>query len=226
MGTIIYNKLNDLIKKIKVEDEGKTLRKYITESFQNISDRLISYEESYNTIISDSGNSNREIVDARVYGSGGISYETLKLRLDAMQNKIDTMYTKSDIVDLIFPIGFVVTLETSIDPNSIWGGKWIRTAKGKFIVGLNENETEFRTLGRTGGEKTNELTVDEMPRHDHEQLVTVNNGGSINGRVDYNTDAKNNNKYTQGIRTGLTGGGNAHNNLPPYEVAYKWKRIA
>ena len=226
MGTIIYNKLNDLIKKIKVEDEGKTLRKYITESFQNISDRLISYEESYNTIISDSGNSNREIVDARVYGSGGISYETLKLRLDAMQNKIDTMYTKSDIVDLIFPIGFVVTLETSIDPNSIWGGKWIRTAKGKFIAGLNEDEDEFRTVGKTGGEKTHVLTVDEMPRHDHEQLVTVNSGCSINGRVDYNTDAKNNNKYTQGIRTGLTGGGNAHNNLPPYEVAYKWKRIA
>ena len=72
MGTIIYNKLNDLIKRIKVEDEGKTLRKYIVDSFQNISDRLISYEESYNTIIADSGNSNREIVDARVSGSGAI----------------------------------------------------------------------------------------------------------------------------------------------------------
>ena len=224
MSTIIYNKLNDLIKKIKVEDEGKTLRKYIAESFQNISDRLISYEESYNTIISDSGNSNREIVDARVYGSGGISYETLKLRLDAMQNKIDTMYTKSDIVDLIFPIGFVVTLETSIDPNAIWGGKWIRTAKGKFIAGLNENEDEFRTVGKTGGEKTHTLTINEMPNHSHGQIVTAGTGGTAS-RTDYNEDS-NGQRYPQGTNTNSTGGSQPHNNLPPYETAYVWKRIA
>ena len=224
MGTIIYSKLNDLIKRIKVEDEGKTLRKYIAESFQNISDRLISYEESYNTIISDSGNSNREIVDARVSGSGSTTYDTLKARLDAMQDMIDSSYTKESIVDLIFPIGFVVTLETNINPNEIWGGKWIRTAKGKFIVGLNESETEFKTLGGTGGEKTHVLTVDEIPSHSHGQIVTAGTGGSAT-RTDYNDDSKGQ-KYPQGVNTNATGGGKAHNNLPPYEVAYKWKRIA
>ena len=189
MGTIIYSKLNDLIKRIKVEDEGKTLRKYIAESFQNISDRLISYEESYNTIIADSGNSNREIVDARVSGSGATTYDTLKARLDAMQSMIDSAYTKESIVDLIFPIGFVVTLETNIDPNDLWGGKWIRTAKGKFIVGLNESETEFKTLGGTGGEKTHILTVDEMPSHSHGQVVTAGSGGTAT-RTDYTDDAR------------------------------------
>ena len=223
MGTIIYSKLNDLIKRIKVEDEGKTLRKYIAESFQNISDRLTSYEESYNTIIADSGNSNREIVDARVSGSSGTTYNTLKARLDAMQDMIDSAYTKEGIIDLIFPIGFVVTLETNINPNEIWGGTWIRTAKGKFIVGLNENETEFRTLGRTGGEKTHVLTVDEMPSHSHGQIVTAGTGGTAT-RTDYTDDSRGQ-KYPQGINTNETGGGKAHNNLPPYEVAYKWKRI-
>ena len=224
MASIIYNKLNDLIKKIKVEDEGKVLRKYIAESLQNVSDRLISYEESYNTIISDSGNSNREIVDARVYGSGAISYDTLKLRLDAMQNKIDQMYTKDGIVDLVFPIGFVVTLETGIDPNTVWGGKWIRTAKGKFIVGLNESEDEFRTVGKTGGEKTHILTINEMPSHSHGQIVTAGTGGTAS-RTDYNEDAKGQ-RYPQGTNTNSTGGSQPHNNLPPYETAYVWKRIA
>ena len=224
MSTIIYNKLNDLIKRIKVEDEGKTLRKYIVDSFQNISDRLISYEESYNTIMADSGNSNREIVDARVSGSGATTYDTLKARLDAMQDMIDSAYTKENIVDLIFPVGFVVTLETSIDPNDIWGGKWIRTAKGKFIVGLNEIETEFKTLGGTGGKKTHVLTVDEMPSHSHGQMVTAGSGGTAT-RTDFTGDSKGQ-KYAQGVDTYSTGGGKAHNNLPPYEVAYKWKRIA
>ena len=223
MGTIIYSKLNDLIKRIKVEDEGKTLRKYIAESFQNISDRLISYEESYNTIIADSGNSNREIVDARVSGSSGTTYDTLKARLDAMQDMIDSAYTKEGIIDLIFPIGFVVTLETNINPNEIWGGTWIRTAKGKFIVGLNESETEFRTFGRTGGEKTHVLTVDEMPSHSLGQIVTAGTGGTAT-RTDYTEDAKGQ-KYPKGVNTNSTGGDKAHNNLPPYEVAYKWKRI-
>ena len=93
MGTIIYNTLNTIIQKIKKEDEGKALRGYIADGLQNISDRLISYEESYNTIIADSGNSNREIVDARVSGSSGTTYNTLKARLDAMQDMIDSAYT-------------------------------------------------------------------------------------------------------------------------------------
>ena len=223
MGTIIYSKLNDLIKRIKVEDEGKALRGYIADSFKNISDRLISYEESYNTIIADSGNSNREIVDARVSGSGATTYNTLKARLDAMQSMIDSAYTKESIVDLIFPIGFVVTLETNIDPNDLWGGKWIRTAKGKFIVGLNESESEFKYLGRTGGEKTHVLTVDEMPSHSHGQIVTAGTGGTAT-RTDFAGDSKGQ-KYPQGVDTYSTGGDKAHNNLPPYEVAYKWKRI-
>ena len=224
MGTIIYNTLNTIIQKIKKEDEGKALRGYIVDGLQNISDRLISYEESYNTIIADSGNSNREIVDARVSGSGATTYDTLKARLDAMQDMIDSAYTKENIVDLIFPVGFVVTLETSIDPNDIWGGKWIRTAKGKFIVGLNESETEFKTLGGTGGEKTHVLTVDEMPSHSHGQVVTAGSSGTAT-RTDYTDDAKGQ-KYPQGVNTNATGGGKAHNNLPPYEIAYKWKRIA
>ena len=224
MGTIIYNTLNTIIQKIKKEDEGKALRGYIADGLQNISDRLISYEESYNTIIADSGNSNREIVDARVSGSGSVTYDTLKARLDAMQDMIDSAYTKEGIIDLIFPIGFVVTLETNINPNEIWGGTWIRTAKGKFIVGLNESETEFKTLGRTGGEKTHILTVDEMPSHSHGQIVTAGTNGSST-RTDYSDDSKGK-LYPQGVNTNSTGGGKAHNNLPPYEVAYKWKRIA
>ena len=41
--------------------------------------------------------------------------------------------------------------------------------KGKIPVGYNSSETEFNSLGKTGGAKTHTLTVQEMPSHTHIQ---------------------------------------------------------
>lgn len=41
--------------------------------------------------------------------------------------------------------------------------------KGNTIVGLDSSQTEFNTLGETGGAKTHTLTVSEMPSHTHIQ---------------------------------------------------------
>lgn len=39
--------------------------------------------------------------------------------------------------------------------------------KGKVIVGLDGSQTEFDTLGKSGGAKTHTLASDEMPSHTH-----------------------------------------------------------
>jgi microcystin-dependent protein len=41
--------------------------------------------------------------------------------------------------------------------------------KGNTIVGLDSAQTEFNTLGETGGAKTHALTISEMPSHTHIQ---------------------------------------------------------
>lgn len=217
------NLLNTLIKKINKEDDGRTLRGYISSALEEVSNKIYGIEEGYKNVIINNGNSNNEIVDSRTDTSNGITYDTLRERLEAMQNQIKSIPTKQDIIDEIYPVGIEIFLASYINPNDKWGGIWVRTAKGQMIVGVNENDTDFKSAGKTGGEKAHTITIDEMPSHYHGQVVTAGSGGSAT-RNDYVTDGKGQ-KYSQGVNTNATGGGKAHNNMPPYITAYIWKRV-
>lgn len=72
-------------------------------------------------------------------------------------------------------------------------------------------------LGATGGEATHTLTVAEMPAHAHGQVVTANTGGT-GVRRDWVEDGAAFGRYAQGVETSPAGGGQAHNNMPPYLV--------
>jgi microcystin-dependent protein len=65
-----------------------------------------------------------------------------------------------------------------------------------------------------------------MPSHNHQQSVTAATGGTIKGRADWVSDGDNLNQYPQNSTTYSTGGGQAHNNMPPYLAVYMWKRTA
>lgn len=87
--------------------------------------------------------------------------------------------------------------------------------RGRVSVGRNTGDTDFDTLGETGGEKTHTLIVNEMPSHTHDinsGATTMTSGGS------------NDVEQTSGSRTYTflnvqsTGGGQPHNNLQPYMV--------
>lgn len=95
--------------------------------------------------------------------------------------------------------------------------------RGRVAVGRNAGT--FGTLGATGGAETHTLTTNEMPSHNHR--VGMTNDGTV---VAYNLQmASSGNTYSfrsngVGGNTGsadgsyFTGGGQAHNNLQPYQV--------
>ncbi len=88
--------------------------------------------------------------------------------------------------------------------------------KGKIPVGKNANDTDFETLGETGGEKTHTLTVNEMPNHSH-NVDSNSFGASSTVRVASGDYANVGNPVGE-INIGNIGGGQAHNNLQPYIV--------
>ena len=104
--------------------------------------------------------------------------------------------------------------------------------KGKIPVGLDASQTEFDTLGETGGEKAHTLTTNEMPSHSHTindpshtHTYTTRTGNQDTDNAfgteiaaNETTGTINTSASTTGITINNTGGGQAHNNLQPYIV--------
>lgn len=138
----------------------------------------------------------------------------------------------SSLWDQIYPVGSIYLSVNATNPSVLFGGTW-EQIKGKFLVGVDSSDTDFETSGKTGGEKTHTLTVEEMPSHSHDmddaiygnyknRLGIRGDGGGDKNLVPtmIQTDG-----YSKYLPTN-TGGGQAHNNMPPYLAVYMWKRIS
>lgn len=86
--------------------------------------------------------------------------------------------------------------------------------KGRTIVGLDTDDTDFNAIGKTPGEKTHTLTVAEMPKHTHKMPIDsyVNSDSQTDvksgGHVSYETQGQN-------YGTTSAGGSQPHNNIQP-----------
>lgn len=91
--------------------------------------------------------------------------------------------------------------------------------KGRTIVGLNADDADFNTIGKTIGEKTHTLTIKEMPEHNHKQSLAGGNSGN-SGKAAYSWSVPANQYlYTGDDLAGKTGGSQPHNNIQPSFVA-------
>lgn len=122
------------------------------------------------------------------------------------------------IMNLIYPIGYVITLGVSTNPGTLLGiGTWTAIA-GKVIVGIDGTQTEFDTLNETGGTKTVTLDQTMIPSHVHAGGIAVGTSSPIAG--------DGGSWHASSTNTGSTGGGLAHENMPPYIVKYVWERVS
>ncbi len=104
--------------------------------------------------------------------------------------------------------------------------------RGRVAIGRNSSDSDFNSIGETGGEKEHMLTIDEMPSHKHDLYGEEDDlDDDARGRGIYSDDG--NYHGIIGAGSGIwgasdsagrenyiasTGGDQPHNNLQPYIV--------
>lgn len=119
-----------------------------------------------------------------------------------------------------FPVNKVEVFFDALDHSNFLGFSWERIAESKFPVGYNPNDSDYNQIGKTGGEKTHTLTIDEMPKHRHNMNYGDTAGGNGTGYVYSGTTG------TGPAAMDYAGKGKSHENRPPFIVMAFWKRVA
>ncbi|MGM8138829.1 DUF859 family phage minor structural protein [Enterococcus italicus] len=126
------------------------------------------------------------------------------------------------LLDLHYPIGEIKITTNSQNPSATIGGTWERYSKGKVLVGLDESDSDFDTVGKTGGEKTHALVVG-LPGNS-EIGIYPNNKEATNWGLMTGGGFKNRVMISE--TENVPYNSKPHNNLQPYITVYLWRRIA
>lgn len=120
-----------------------------------------------------------------------------------------------------YEIGDLFFTTRSENPNLRFGGTWELYGKGKVLVCVDPDDSDFSAVKKTGGEKTHTLTFDELPSRTVVQSNMLQGGTGINGTYQ---------QEGSWVMASLDDAGRtydiAHNNLQPYITCYIWIRTA
>ena len=148
--------------------------------------------------------------------------ENLKL-----QKQID------ELIDKIYPVGsYYETSNGSFNPNTNWGGKWVKDTNGYVTVGASQDSYGsdlaenglLLLVGMVEGETHHTLTVDEMPSHNHGNMFVSSGNGDKTQTTDTFTSQYINAKGFDWLKS--KGGDLPHNNIQPSIGVYRWHRTA
>lgn len=113
-----------------------------------------------------------------------------------------------------YPVGSIYISVSGTDPEALFGGRW-EQLKDRFLLAGGDKYMP----GSVGGEAEVRLSLDQMPVHGH----SFNHGYAYAAKGGEETMTGSGGSLKQ---TTTAGGGQAHNNMPPYLAVYVWKRIA
>lgn len=124
----------------------------------------------------------------------------------------------------VYPVGSIYISVSNVNPSTLFGfGEW-EQIQDRFLLGAGSTYTG----GSVGGEATHTLTAEEIPAHSHTfnrhklwSSESVPESGTSDG---YGASNKTLRVYMD--NTSVVGGGQAHNNMPPYLTVYMWKRVS
>ena len=145
-----------------------------------------------------------------------------------------------DLINVIYPVGSIYMSVNDVNPEMLFGGTW-EQIEDKFLLASGTSYSN----GATGGSATVTLTENEIPTHNHNSKTLTGttriqqyNGNSSTGIISQSNNNYNIKSTGGGTNFGSTtltinaththddiGGGQAHENMPPYLAVNVWKRI-
>lgn len=117
-----------------------------------------------------------------------------------------------------YPVGSIYLSVNDTNPSKWFGGIWEQIAKGRTLVGVDTNDTDFNTVKKTGGSKY-------LQEHTHQLDGYFLAGGRTGG---WEVVGQNGGFWASDNGTSSTkkaGAGNS-GNLQPYFTCYIWCRTA
>lgn len=203
INEVLTNEVDKLFNK-KLDKTGGTITGNL--AVQNLTGKINGFTWDVNT-------NNENDTWVLVLSEGKIKHRVLNT---AFNSDIKT------VGKLMYPVGSIYLSVKNTNPSSFFGGTWVAWGTGRVPVGVNASDNDFKTVEKTGGEKTHKLTIEEVPPHSHRTWIKDENYSSLG-------DGYGNYFYGKGHYYNLTtqtGGGGAHNNLQPYITCYMWKRTS
>ena len=154
-------------------------------------------------------------------------------------------------MNAIYPVGSIYWSAYPTDPSILFGGTWERL-RDCFLWATGDNTAIPETNGCNPnarsfeyGETQHLLTLNEIPSHNHDWYdpghghdVYASNtnkvgamlGGTGESAIVGFTTYGSSTAFASGATTNITfnaqGGGQSHNNMPPYIRRYCWQRTA
>ncbi|WP_270639079.1 phage baseplate protein [Megamonas funiformis] len=165
-----------------------------------------------------------------------------------VRNAIAKYAPMLDTMKKIYPVGSIYMSTVSTNPATLFGfGTWEAMPAGRVLLAQGKSSwgTTYNA-GSTGGEATHQLTVGEIPSHNHTGSINTagehthsltlkalwgDGNGSGNGWAGDTRDGGSRTNtfstvgnHTHTVTINSTGSSQPHNNLQPYISVYMWKR--
>lgn len=137
--------------------------------------------------------------------------------LNQMQTNIENEINilKTELLLSAHPVGSYYWSSESTDPSELFGGTWTQV-KDKFILALGDTYT---TSGATGGSASKTIEKTNLPNYNLVAPLKKAAGPAGSGWQWLSPSGNANN-----VNIPSGGSGTPLDIMPPYEVAYCWKR--
>lgn len=139
----------------------------------------------------------------------------------------DAYCTKSQLINLVYPVGSIYMSINSTSPQTLFGGTW-QQISDTFLLAAGGTYTAGSTGGNAAHTHTLENGFAQIVFHGAGNIRYRELSGKPSWQANYKATVSNvgSETFSETWGAGLAGSTDSTSNLPPYLAVYVWKRTA